>query len=211
MLNGLFRSNNGKTGQLSNGNTQTGMTPQRGDTNIGSGTLLTGTLNAEGNVRIAGAFKGDVCSPAYVLIAEGGRLEGDLCCDTAVIAGHVQGNITAKRIAVRGTGKVQGDLRVEQLVSDDGSYVRGVITMEESVDVATLVEARRPVESTPVNDPTPAESFVDDEEEEAAVLSEPLAQPVSTAPRANGRTSNAPRGTGSLKATNGLSNGRHKG
>ncbi|GAB4472050.1 MAG: hypothetical protein Kow00124_09630 [Anaerolineae bacterium] len=111
----------------------------RSDSTIGAGATLAGTLIAQGNVRIAGTFEGNVTAAGEVLILEGGMLKGDLLCDSAVIAGQVQGNITARRVAVKATGQVLGDLRLERLASDEGGFVKGLVTMEESIGLEDLI------------------------------------------------------------------------
>lgn len=109
------------------------------DTILGTGSSFTGELIAQGNVRIGGSFAGNVTTRGGVVVGNGATLEGDLLCDTAAIAGVVEGNIVARRVAVRATGRVHGDLRLEKLVSDEGSYVQGQITMEQTLDLEALL------------------------------------------------------------------------
>lgn len=160
MLGGLFGSSDSKPN--SKDAPRGTVASARRDTTIGDDTFFTGTLYSKGNIRIGGMFKGTVTSEAYVLVGEGATLEGDIVSETAVIAGTLKGNVTAKRVAVRGSGRVQGDIRVEQLVSDDGSYVRGVITMEDAIDIEALISARKPEEAAPP--PEPAAKEPDSEE-----------------------------------------------
>ncbi len=156
MLGGLFGSSDNKSNAK---DTPRGtVASARRDTTIGDETFFTGTLYSKGNIRIGGMFKGSVTSEAYVLVGEGATIEGDLVSETAVIAGTLKGDVTATRVAIRGSGRVQGDIRVEQLVSDDGSYVRGVITMEDTIDIEALIAARRPEEAAPAPEPKAADT-----------------------------------------------------
>lgn|GEM_PF-6308283 len=139
MLGGLFGSSS-NSNKNSQGNTaHAAAQSARQESAVGAGATLQGTIIAEGNVRIAGRMDGDVTSSASVVIHEGGQVEGNLLCDTAVIAGTVQGNVTARRVAVRATGRVLGDLHLEKLASDEGGFVKGLVTMEESVDIPALI------------------------------------------------------------------------
>ncbi len=136
MLGGLFGS---KPGAPQARPAQAAGQATRSDSIIGAGAILTGTLIAQGSVRIAGTFEGNVTATGEVLILEGGMLKGDLLCDSVVIAGQIQGNIVARRVAVQATGQVLGDLRLERLASDEGGFVKGLVTMEESIGLEDLI------------------------------------------------------------------------
>ena len=137
MLGGLFGSSSNSESQKEN--TRTAAQVARTESMIGKGADFTGTITAEGSVRIAGSVTGDVTAGENLIILDGGSLEGDVLCDTAVIAGTLNGDITARRVAVRATGRVLGDLRLERLASDEGSFVKGLVTMEESIDIKGLI------------------------------------------------------------------------
>ncbi len=111
------------------------------ETVIGTHTRIVGMLRSEGGIQIGGTFEGDISALGAVLVMEGGHLQGDLICQTAVVGGVVEGNITARRVTVLGSGRVLGDLRMEQLSTEEGAYIQGIITLETQVDIAALLAA----------------------------------------------------------------------
>ncbi len=137
--------------------------PPRPDSVLGANTHLTGTLRAEGNVRIDGTFIGNVSTQGRILIGEQGQLEGDLVGDAVDVAGVVKGDIIARKVSVMRTGRVWGDLCLEKLMTEEGAFVQGLVTMEESVNIADHLPAR------PQPDETPAE----EKKEEPAAEAQP--------------------------------------
>ncbi|MBN1426996.1 MAG: polymer-forming cytoskeletal protein [Anaerolineae bacterium] len=122
------------------------------DTVLGTGARFEGNLKTEGNVRIHGTFVGNITSQAKVAVGEHGKLEGDLTGEAADIGGQVRGNILARRVAVARTGRIGGDLRLEKLVTEEGAFIQGVVTMEEKVELpdvpkppAVIAEKQSPV------------------------------------------------------------------
>ncbi len=78
------------------------------DTVLGSGSLFEGTLKCVGNVRLDGYFKGNIAARGKVTLGEQGKLEGDLLCESAAVAGVLRGDITARKVSILRTGRVWG-------------------------------------------------------------------------------------------------------
>jgi cytoskeletal protein CcmA (bactofilin family) len=127
------------------------------ETVLGINTHFEGDLKSEGNVRVDGAFIGDITARGRVLIGEVASVEGDIIGEAVAIGGLVRGDIVARKISVLRTGRVWGDLVSEALATEEGAFIQGQITMEEHVDIAGRL-------------PPSAEA---DELEEAEATSEP--------------------------------------
>jgi len=54
-----------------------------------------------------------------------------------IVAGALQGNITAQKIEIRSTGRVWGDVVTAAIATEEGAFLRGQITMEEGVEITT--------------------------------------------------------------------------
>jgi cytoskeletal protein CcmA (bactofilin family) len=93
---------------------------------IEKGTLITGDLNSEGNLRIDGNIKGTVTSKAKLVIGQTGFIEGDIKCLDAEIAGTVKGTMEVlDTLKLTSTANVIGDIKVGKLVIDAGAMYNG--------------------------------------------------------------------------------------
>ena len=94
-----------------------------------------GTLTGSGGVRIEGLFEGKINIKGLVVVDPNGRLESDLIqADTVIVAGAVRSDIKAKRVEIRSTGKVWGNVTTVRFSTEEGAYLRGNIQMEEELD-----------------------------------------------------------------------------
>lgn len=109
------------------------------ETVIGAGTQVVGALRSEGDVRLYDVFSGDVAALGTVTVSAKARLEGNLTCSSAVVAGLVSGNVTARLVTLLSGGRILGDVRTERLATDEGAAVEGVITLEETIDLPALL------------------------------------------------------------------------
>ncbi|GEM_PF-391296 len=117
----------------------TSVPPTTSETILGVGTHLQGHLTGPGHVRIEGTFTGDVAVQGKVAVGEQAKLEGNLIGESVTVSGVVRGDVVARKISVLRTGRVWGDLRTEQLATEEGGFIQGQVTMEERVDVAAAL------------------------------------------------------------------------
>ncbi len=52
-----------------------------------------------------------------------------------IVAGVVRGDITAEKVEIRKTGRVWGNVVTAAFATEEGSFLRGQIRMEEQVDL----------------------------------------------------------------------------
>lgn len=87
---------------------------------------IEGKIEGNGNVRIAGRFKGDVNVQGTVTIEAGAKLAGGVRAATVIIAGQLDGNIDAAvRVELLEGGILNGDLKAGSLIVAAGSRMRG--------------------------------------------------------------------------------------
>ncbi|HMN60617.1 MAG TPA: polymer-forming cytoskeletal protein [Anaerolinea sp.] len=114
---------------------------------LGPGIIWKGNLRGSGGVRIEGAFEGDITLRGLVVVGETGRVVCDtLHANTVIVAGTVNGSITAEKLEIRGTGRVWGDVVVVSLSTEEGAFLRGQVRMEESIEMPVMPEAEPTIE-----------------------------------------------------------------
>jgi cytoskeletal protein CcmA (bactofilin family) len=102
---------------------------------LGPGIIWKGNLRGSGGVRIEGAFEGDITLRGLVVIGESGRVICEnLKANSVIVAGTVNGSITAEKLDIRSTGRVWGDVVVVALATEEGAFLRGQVRMEEKID-----------------------------------------------------------------------------
>jgi cytoskeletal protein CcmA (bactofilin family) len=61
--------------------------------------------------------------------------------ETVIVAGALRGDVTAKKVEIRKSGRVWGDVITESFSTEEGAFLRGQIQMEESVDLGLGTDA----------------------------------------------------------------------
>ena len=99
---------------------------------LGENTSLKGELTGKGGIRIEGLFEGKIDLEGLIIVDQKGRVECDLIkADTVIVGGSVRSDIQAKRVEIRRTGRVWGDVSTVRFSTEEGAYLRGKIQMEE--------------------------------------------------------------------------------
>ncbi len=104
---------------------------------LGPGINWSGDLSGSGGIRVEGTFEGKVILRGLLVIGETGRVTCEnVVANTVIVAGAVRGNIIAEKLEIRSTGRVWGDVIVMALSTEEGSFLRGQIQMEDSIDLS---------------------------------------------------------------------------
>lgn len=103
---------------------------------LGPGITWNGNLTGSGGVRIEGAFEGEISLRGILVVGATGRVTcPHLRANAVIIAGAVRGDITAKKVEIRSTGRVWGDVVTEAFATEEGAFLRGQIRMEDEIDI----------------------------------------------------------------------------
>ena len=103
---------------------------------LGPGIAWKGAISGSGGVRVEGAFDGNVHLRGMLVVGETGRVTSEhVRANTVIVAGALQGNITAQKVEIRATGRVWGDVATSAFATEEGAFLRGQITMEEGVEI----------------------------------------------------------------------------
>lgn len=100
---------------------------------IGEDMEVMGCVHSFGVVKVYGTVLGDVLADAQLLVAKGGRVEGDVCAREMVLNGEVYGSVVAeKRVEVQGSAVIHGDITTPRLMIHEGAAVDGDVCMTHS-------------------------------------------------------------------------------
>lgn len=112
---------------------------------LGPGINWKGNLRGSGGVRIEGAFEGDITVRGLVVVGESGRVTcEELKANSVIVAGTVNGCITAEKLDIRSTGRVWGDVSVVALATEEGAFLRGQVRMEEKIEIPAEMDEPNP-------------------------------------------------------------------
>jgi len=109
---------------------ETELSSQEVRTIVGPGCLFEGNLTLpEGLIRIDGEVIGNIKGSGGLIIGESGSVKGDLSAENVVVYGRVHGNIKARSLEIRASGRVDGDIQVQELVVEKGAIYNGKCSM----------------------------------------------------------------------------------
>ena len=102
------------------------------NTIIGKDTIITGTLDVKGALRVDGSVKGKIICSDCVTIGATGTVEAEIEANTAIVAGKLSGNIHATdKIELQAKCEMDGDLKTKSLVIEQGALFCGACNMKE--------------------------------------------------------------------------------
>ncbi len=118
----MFNNTNNKTMKKDDNSTVINM--------IGVGTIITGDVNSNGDLRIDGTLKGSVATEGKVVLGKNGVIEGDVVCNNADIAGEIKAKITVSQLlTLKSTAKLKGDIITNKLSIEPGAVFSGSCSM----------------------------------------------------------------------------------
>ena len=97
---------------------------------IGSGTIITGDIVSDGDIRIDGTLKGSINTEGRVVLGHEGMIEGDVICRDADISGAIKAKITVSQLlSLKTTAKLDGDIITNKLSIEPGAAFSGSCSM----------------------------------------------------------------------------------
>ncbi len=103
------------------------------NTIIGQDTVINGTLDIKGALRVDGTVKGKIICSDCVTVGSTGIVEAEIEAETAIIAGKMFGNVvTSEKIELQAKCEMEGDLRTKSLVIEQGAIFCGACNMKDN-------------------------------------------------------------------------------
>ena len=90
---------------------------------IGSGMHVVGSVDSAGVIKVAGTVLGNVNAARQVLVARGGKVDGDVHAHEAVVDGEISGSIVADRVEVQSSAVIHGDIMTPMLMIHEGAVL----------------------------------------------------------------------------------------
>lgn len=112
---------------------------------IGGGTIITGNIEAIGDIRIDGILKGNLSAKAKIIIGPDCIIMGDITGQQAEIYGKVEGCIQVNDfLYVRSNAVILGDIHAARLLMEptakfNGQCRMGANVVELNADIAIAV------------------------------------------------------------------------
>jgi len=92
---------------------------------FGAGMLIAGQIHCPGALQIFGRVQGDM-QASHIVICEGGRVEGTIVAQEAVIQGTFNGTIHANSVKLQGKAVVDGEIFNKSLAIEPNVQFQGV-------------------------------------------------------------------------------------
>ena len=73
-----------------------------------AGTFITGNISSKMDIRIDGKLEGTLNSEAKVVVGKNALIIGNIVCQTILIEGRVEGNITAHKLIIEDGANFNG-------------------------------------------------------------------------------------------------------
>lgn len=109
---------------------------------IGEGTVLHGTLETFGNIRVEGKVVGDIRTKSKVAFGHSSQIEGNVLAQNAEMAGYVKGSVEVTEVLVlKATAVIEGDISTNKLVIESGAVFNGSCKMgvkSKEIKIGTL-------------------------------------------------------------------------
>lgn len=97
---------------------------------ITAGTIITGDVSCESDIRLEGTLNGNLVVKGKVVIGGTGIVKGEIKCQNCDVEGTLEGKITANELlCLRATAKVMGDMHVNKLAIEPGAIFTGLCNM----------------------------------------------------------------------------------
>ena len=97
---------------------------------IGVGTIITGDVISNGDIRIDGGLTGNLKTKGKVVIGETGKIKGEIKCKNSDIAGEVEGKTyVSELLTLKATSKIFGDINASKLAIEPGCKFTGFCNM----------------------------------------------------------------------------------
>jgi len=93
-----------------------------------------------GDLILNGTFKGTI-KIDKLIVSENASFIGDITAQEIIVEGQIKADISAEKLHVKSTGKVEGDLLYRTLKIDEGGYLNSskVIKMSEQKNLKSKV------------------------------------------------------------------------
>ena len=97
---------------------------------IGKGTILEGSLETYGNVRIEGKVVGNITTKSKAAFGHSSQVDGNVLAQNGEIAGHICGTVEiTEQLVLKPSAVIDGDIITNRLIVESGASFNGKCKM----------------------------------------------------------------------------------
>ena len=97
---------------------------------IGKGTIVNGSIETFGNIRVEGKVIGDIKTKSKAAFGHSSQVEGSVLAQNAEVAGRITGTIEVTELLVlKSTATIDGDIVTNKLLVESGAAFNGKCKM----------------------------------------------------------------------------------
>lgn len=106
-----------------------------GETRIGKGTRIEGTLEGADRLVVMGEINGRIQGSDTVVIERGGRAIAEVEATEVLVAGFIQGRVTGReKVEILPDARMIGDVKTARILISDGAVFKGRVDMDVTED-----------------------------------------------------------------------------
>lgn len=115
---------------------------------LGAGTVIEGTIHAEGDIRIDGTLTGTINCKGKIIIGPQGLIDGTMNCKNSVVEGVIKGVINVdNELNIKETAKVNGEVNTGQLMVQPGAVFNVSCGMGQATSTPKIAKLDKAVAS----------------------------------------------------------------
>lgn len=99
------------------------------DTLIAQHCTLEGNLSTQNSIKVDGRIHGTLRAEGLAIIGEAGLVQGDVHATELLVLGRLEGDVYAKRLHLKSSAHIQGNIETESLQVDPGAHYHGSVNM----------------------------------------------------------------------------------
>ena len=97
---------------------------------IGKGTIVNGSIETFGNIRVEGKVVGDIKTKSKAAFGHSSQIDGSVLAQNAEVAGHITGTIEiTEQLVLKATATIDGDIITNKLLVESGAVFNGKCKM----------------------------------------------------------------------------------
>jgi cytoskeletal protein CcmA (bactofilin family) len=103
---------------------------------ISDGCKIDGNISTTSTIRIDGVVNGDVVANQGIIVGNSGQILGSIKAEEAVVFGKIAGNIHVKKLEIKTSGHITGDISTQTIEVEFGAIYNGRVKMTDSTSSA---------------------------------------------------------------------------
>jgi len=109
---------------------------------ISHGCKFEGNLSSPSTTKIDGHVVGNLRGESGIIIGDKGIVEGNVNAVDVTINGTVKGNVKAHKLALGRSGSLDGDIVVEELITEGGFKFNGMCKMGDGKSKSNIIDMK---------------------------------------------------------------------